>query len=170
MSENAKDAREPLFVNMPDDNPALLAATTEAREKLPRFKAAFSAGKFRPAAYLVKVPFVDKSDRGLPSLVATSQVVADNPKRPVAHLWLTVTSILDDLIFCSVGEAPKKLGLGKGDSFVVQDEIVKDWMINSQGIAYGAFSLRVLRNRLGEIERRKFDEHTGIQEFKQDMP
>ncbi len=77
--------------------------------------------------------------------------------------------MLDDLFFCFVGEAPKQLGLKKGDSFVIAEELVEDWMIDHQGVAYGGFSLCVLRHRLGEIDKRKFDEHTGIHEFKQDV-
>ncbi len=78
--------------------------------------------------------------------------------------------MLDDLFFCFVGEAPKQLGLEKGDSFVIGEEVVEDWMIDHQGVAYGGFSLRVLRSRLSEIEQRRFDEHTGINEFKQAIP
>ena len=170
MNENAQPAGDPLFVDLRDDDPALLAAVIEAREKLPQFRAAFSARHFRPAVYLVKVPFVDRSDVGQSSLVATSEVVAENPKRPIAHLWLGVTSTLDEMFFCSVGEAPKQLGLMKGDSFVIGEEVVEDWMIDHQGVAYGGFSLRVLRSRLGEIDKRRFDDHTGIHEFKQDVP
>ena len=47
---------------------------------------------------------------------------------------------------------------------------MEDWMIDHQGFVYGGFSLRVLRDRLGEIDKQRFDEHTGIREFKQDMP
>ena len=170
MNEHAHSADHPLFANQRDDDPAILAAVIEAKDKLTQFKAAFSARQFVPAVYLVKVPFVDRSDAGQPSLVATSQVIAENPKRPIAHLWLGVTSTLDDLFFCSVGEAPKQLGLKKGDSFVIAEERVEDWMIDHNGVAYGGFSLRAVRNCLGEIDKRRFDEHTGIHEFKQDLP
>jgi hypothetical protein len=170
MSDNANASGDPLFMNLRDDDPAILAAVTQARQKLAQFKAAFAARRLSPAAYLVKVPFVDRGDRGQPALVGTSSVVAENPTRPVAHLWLVVTSTLEDLLFCSVGEAPKELGLTKGDSFVIQEEVLEDWMINHRGVAYGGFSLRALRDRLGGPDRKRFDEHTGIHEFKQDVP
>jgi uncharacterized protein YegJ (DUF2314 family) len=169
MTEHANSAGDPLFVNLRDDDPALLAAVIEAREKLPQFKAAFSAMQFKPAVYVVKVPLVDRSRDGQPALVATSQVMAEHSKRPIAHLWLGLTSIMDDMFFCFVGEAPKQLGLKKGDSFVIAENVVEDWMIDHQGVAYGGFSLRVLRNRLDATGQRKFDEHTGIHEFKRDI-
>jgi hypothetical protein len=170
MSENAYSDEEPLFANLRDGDPALAVARFEAQDRLPQFKAAFPARRFRSAAFVVKVPFVDRSAVGEPALAGTTEVIAENPKRPIAHLWLGVTSIDDDLLFCSVLEAPKPLGLSKGDCFVILEEMVEDWMILHQGVAYGGFSMRVLRDRLGEIEKRRFDEHTGIREFRQDMP
>jgi hypothetical protein len=169
MNENTHSSVDPLFVYLREDDPALLAASTEARQKQAQFKAAFSERRFKSAAYLVKVPFVDRGDVGQPFLVGTSKVVADNPTRPITHLWLAVTSMLDGLLFCSVGEAPKQFGLKKGESFVIREELAEDWMITHEGVAYGGFSLRASRNRLGEIDKRRFDERTGIHEFKQDL-
>ena len=170
MNEDPHPAGEPLFVNLSDDDPAILASVIEAREKLAQFKTAFSARRFCSGVHLVKIPFVDRSDIGQPALVATSTVVAENPKRPIPRLWLGVTSILEDLFFCSVREAPKQLLLTEGPSFVLEEGMVEDWMITHEGIAYGGFSMRVLRDRLGEIDKQRFDEHTGICEFKRDVP
>jgi hypothetical protein len=44
---------------------------------------------------------------------------------------------LDDLIFCSVGEAPDALHLKRDASFVVASESIEDWMINHGGTAFG---------------------------------
>jgi uncharacterized protein YegJ (DUF2314 family) len=62
------------------------------------------------------------------------------------------------------------LNLKRDASFVVASESIEDWMINSGGTAFGGFSLRVIRSRLGEKEQMKFDAHTGIREFKKLMP
>ena len=100
----------------------------------------------------------------------SSDVAIGNPSRPTPHVWLTVTSIFEDLIFCTVGEAPEQLQLNRGASFVVEDGLVEDWMINNQGIPYGGFSLRIISNRLCDSDRRRFDEHAGIREFNEEMP
>jgi hypothetical protein len=39
-------------------------------------------------------------------------------------------------------------------------------MINHDGTVFGGFSLRVIRSRLRNDDRMKFDVHTGIREFK----
>jgi uncharacterized protein YegJ (DUF2314 family) len=77
---------------------------------------------------------------------------------------------LDDLIFCSVADAPDALLLKRDVSFVVASESIEDWMINHRGTAFGGFSLRVIRSCLRNEDQMKFDAHTGIREFKKLMP
>jgi hypothetical protein len=122
------------------------------------------------ASYLVKVPLIDRSHLGEQALLRTPETAAEIPTRPICHLWLTVTSILDDLIYCSVVEAPDALHLKRGDSFVVASESIEDWMINIGGTAFGGFTLRVIRSRLGKAGQMKFDAHTGIRDFKKLVP
>jgi hypothetical protein len=43
-------------------------------------------------------------------------------------------------------------------------------MINQGGVVYGGFSMRVIRNRLPEDDRGRFDDYTGIREFKELVP
>lgn len=167
---NHDDPSTPLFANLPDTDSDVLAAASDARMTLPRFLHAVASGRFAGATYLVKVPFVDRSDTAEQALVRTSDTAAENPERPVCHLWLIVTSVLDDLVFCSVGEAPDQLRLKPGTSFVVAGDSIEDWMINDGGEVFGGFSLRVIRNRLGAEARMRFDAHTGIRRFKEIMP
>ena len=165
---------EPLFANLDDNDPALAAALAaavrEAEQSLPSFKAAFLERRLWPAAYAVKLPFIDRSQTGEKALVRTPDVVIENPAGPIARLWLSVTSILEDLLFCSIEEAPRELRLNRHDSFVVDTDIVEDWMINQDGVVYGGFSLRLIRNQLSAEGQRQFDDHTGIREFKLELP
>ncbi|MBX3443415.1 MAG: DUF2314 domain-containing protein, partial [Planctomyces sp.] len=105
-----------------------------------------------------------------PLLIRTAETEAKYPARPICHLWLRVNSILDNLIFCSVLEAPVELQLKSGTSYVVASESIEDWMINQDGTAYGGFSLRVIRCNLPKEDQLKFDSHTGVHEFKNLMP
>ena len=156
----------PLFGDVNDADPDVVEAVCEARRTFPQFLETASKMPHSPAIYLVKVPFIDRSKTGEQALVNNSKNAAENPMRPICHLWLSVTSVLDDLIFCSVHEAPDALHLERGTSFVIASELIEDWMINHDGTAFGGFSLRVIRNRLGKEEQIKFDAHTGIREFK----
>jgi uncharacterized protein YegJ (DUF2314 family) len=164
MDSNAPDV--PLFADLDEADPAVVEAVSEARRTFPQFLDAVSKMRFSPAIYLVKLPFIDRSEMGEVALLSTPEAAAANPTRPTCHLWLSVTSILDDLIFCSVGEAPDALHLKGYASFVVASEWIEDWMINHGGTAFGGFSLRVIRSRLRKEEQMKFDVHTGIREFK----
>lgn len=160
----------PLFANLSEVDPAVVEAVREARRTLPVFLDAALKMRFSQASYLVKVPFIDRSQLGKQALLRTPETSAEDSTLPICHLWLRVTSVLDDLLFCSVGEAPDALHLKRDSSFVVATEVIEDWMINHGGIGFGGFSLRLIRNRLHNEEQVRFDAHTGIREFKELMP
>jgi uncharacterized protein YegJ (DUF2314 family) len=160
----------PLFADLDENDPAAVEAVREARRTFPQFLDAISRRRYSLASYLVKVPFIDRSELGEHALVRNPETAAENPTRSICHLWLIVTSVLDDLIFCSVGEAPDTLHLKRGTSFVIASELIEDWTINHDGVAFGGFSLRLIRSRLRKEEQMKFDVHTGIREFKKFMP
>lgn len=161
---------EPLFANLDDNDPALAAAVRKARRSLSDFKAAFLERLLWPAVYAVRLPFIDRSQTGEEVLVRTPEAAIENPTSPIARLWLSVTSILENLLFCSIQEAPMQLRLNRHDSFVVDADIVEDWMINHDGVVYGGFSLRLIRDRLSVEDQKQFDDHTGIREFKLEVP
>ena len=156
----------PVFVALKEADPEVVEAVCEARRTLPQFLDAASNTQFSPAIFLVKVPLIDRSETGEQALARNSENAAQNPTRPICHLWLTVTSVLDDLIFCSVQEAPDALHLERGTSLVIASDLIEDWLINRDGIAFGGFSLRLIRSHLSEEEQINFDAHTGIREFK----
>jgi hypothetical protein len=167
---DAKRLDIPVFANMPDTDPDVVAALSEAKRTLPQFLEAATSGRFSPVSCVVKVPFLDRCGTAEPALVRTSDTASEYPERPICHLWLNVTSVLDDLVFCSVFEAPDELRLKPGTSFVVARESIEDWMINQGGEVFGGYSLRVIRDRLGVEERKRFDAYTGIRRFKEAMP
>jgi uncharacterized protein YegJ (DUF2314 family) len=160
----------PLFADLNDADPDVVEAVAEAKRTFPQFLDATAKQQFSQAAYLVKVPFIDRSNTGEQALVRTSENAAENATRAICHLWLSTTSVWDDLIFCSVREAPDALHLNRDTSFVVTNESIEDWMINHNGIAFGGFSLRVIRRRLRKEEQMNFSALTGIREFKTLMP
>ncbi len=156
----------PLFANLSETDPVVVEAMNQARRTFPQFMDALTKARFSQANYLVKVPFIDRSDIRQQALVRTAETAAEYESRPTCHLWLSVTSILDDLIFCTVVEAPEALQLTNGTSFVIASDSIEDWMINRDGTVYGGFSLRVIRRSLRKEGQLKFDAHTGIHEFK----
>jgi uncharacterized protein YegJ (DUF2314 family) len=160
----------PLFANLSEADPVVVEAMNEAKRTFLQFLDALSKMRFSQASYWVKVPFIDRSDIRQQALVRTVETAAEYHSRPTCHLWLSVNSILDDLIFCTVAEAPEALQLTNGTSFVVASDSIEDWMINQDGTVYGGFSLQVIRRSLRKDGQLKFDAHTGIHEFRNLTP
>jgi hypothetical protein len=163
---NSEVSDGPLFMDLNDADPVVVQASSEAKRTFPQFLDAVTKKRFLAAIYLVKVPFIDRSGTGEAALVRTSETASNNLSRPICHLWLRVNSAFEELLFCSVGEAPEALRFKRGTTFVIEGAIIEDWLISDDGIAFGGFSLRVIRNRLSDGEQFKFDAHTGIREFK----
>jgi uncharacterized protein YegJ (DUF2314 family) len=62
-------------------------------------------------------------------------------------------------------------GRGRGgDTYVVTADQIEDWMINVDGLVYGAYTLRLQRDALPESERAEFDNYVGIHSFSADLP
>src|SRR5262245_45835700 len=127
----------PLFANHDDADPAVIAAVAEAKTTFPLFLEAASNMRFSPARYLVKVGFIDRSRLRKDAIVRTAETAAENSMFPLYHLWLSVTSVLDDLVCCSIDEAPEALHFQPGMSFVIAMESIEDWMINYNGMVVG---------------------------------
>ncbi|MGA2230952.1 MAG: DUF2314 domain-containing protein [Tepidisphaeraceae bacterium] len=163
---SAETSDLPLFMELDDADPAVGQASSEAKRTFPHFLNAVTEKLFPVATYWVKVPFIDRSGTGEQALVRTPETASKSSSRPLCHLWLRVNSVLDDLVFCNVGEAPEALQLQRGTSFVIAGASIEDWLINNDGTAFGGFSLRVIRGRLSKGEQLKFDAHAGIREFR----
>jgi uncharacterized protein YegJ (DUF2314 family) len=162
-----RDEREPRFGEITDAL-ALRQAIEQARATVLRFASAFSAQKFKSAPYLVKVPLVRSGPQG-EVCVWSAEVASEHPT-PELHLWLQVHDALDDLFFAHVVEAPENFGLTAGDTYVVTADQIEDWMINVDGLVYGAYTLRLQRDALPESARAEFDNYVGVHGFSAELP
>jgi hypothetical protein len=158
---------EPRFGEITDAS-ALHQAIGRARATILHFARAFSAHAFESAPYLVKVPLVRSEPQGQ-VCVWSDELVSKHPS-PERHLWLRVHDVLDDLLFAHVVEAPKNFGLTAGDTYVVTSHQIEDWMINVDGLVYGAYTLRLHRDALPEPRRAAFDDYVGVHQFSADLP
>ncbi|SFD65136.1 YegJ family protein [Flavobacterium phragmitis] len=50
-----------------------------------------------------------------------------------------------------------------GDQIEVDPSKISDWMYIENGKLYGGYTIKVLRNRMSEEERKQFDEESGMQ-------
>jgi hypothetical protein len=159
--------QEPRFAEVSDSS-ALHQAIEQARSTLLRFAGAFSAHMFESATYLLKVPLVRSIPQG--EVCVWSDELASKHPSPDLHLWLRVHDVLDDLFFAHVVETPKSFGLTAGDTYVIAPDQVEDWMLNVDGLVYGAYTLQLQRAALPNSQRADFDNYVGVRNFCAELP
>ena len=75
------------------------------------------------------------------------------------------------MYFCSALELPKDFSQLKHDeTLILTEERIEDWMIIADGVLYGGYSLRVLRELVALEERQQFDDHIGVTEYRDGLP
>ena len=81
-----------------------------------------------------------------------------------AHLWYSFQGVSDGLLLGKHYQLPPELE--EHATVAVRREEIEDWMINDHQVLYGGFSIRYQRSKLPEEEKRSFDEHVGVKEYK----
>lgn len=144
---------EPLFVAISKDNEQMLRAYSTARATLPSFLNAITSERFSSGVNSVKIKVRDGD--------ASAELQEDR----FAYLWLwSVRELERDALEATVRELPKGglSGLEVGEVLQFTRQDVHDWMIVDGSQAWGGFTLRVVRERMGPQERLQYDGYTGI--------
>jgi len=77
----------------------------------------------------------------------------------IEHIWLSDPTYDGKQFSGTVGNNPEELSNVKfGDVVTVSIDRVSDWMYVDAGVLKGGFTIRVLRNRMSEEERKLFDQ------------
>ena len=140
------DRHEPRFVHLSPTS--LVEAASKAKATLPRFREALGRPRRDGAFYGVKVHFARAGGT------------------EGWHIWLAVNDLFADLYFCAPIELPADfVGLAMGESKLVTDEEVEDWIILDGGTLHGGFSLRAFREQLPAAERAGYDSYMGVTDY-----
>jgi uncharacterized protein YegJ (DUF2314 family) len=125
-------------VLVPADDPEMQAAIEKARQTLPEFIKAFQTQDKKERHFLVKAPF---EENGI-----------------VEHMWVADLTIRRDSFDGVLADEPESI---KGKKFkqpvTVKQDLISDWMIVEDGTAKGAYTIKVLRNRMSPKERADLD-------------
>jgi len=79
------------------------------------------------------------------------------------HIWIRSIYIENDKYFGIVDNEPIDIkDIHAGDSIQVDNERISDWMYMKDGILHGGYTIKAIRNRMGDEERRKFDEESEM--------
>lgn len=125
-------------VSVADDDPEMVAAIKKAQSTLPAFVKELQAHSTTRRYLLVKAQFVDGS-------------VSE-------HIWIADLTIDGDLFRGVLADEPKDIKhLKFKQSVNVSKSQISDWMIVENGTVKGAFTTRVLRNRMTEEQRKAHD-------------
>lgn len=98
----------------------------------------------------VKAPFCDDRDR-----------MSDSSE--IEHMWFNENDFDGENVSGVLLNSPNNLtSLKAGDEVSVPLEEISDWMYASMGIVYGAYSVNLMRSRMGKQERKEHDEAWGL--------
>lgn len=144
--------QEPRFSTISDDS-GLNSARVKSTESLSYFLKAFESQKYKNVKYLVKAKFTDPK---------TSKQL---------HMWVALQALKGKSLICMAIEVPEDFdGLSMGQDISLTTNEVEDWMINDSGVVYGAYTLRLQREKLPEDQKASFDQYVGIKSFANKLP
>jgi uncharacterized protein YegJ (DUF2314 family) len=133
------ELREPYYspvISVPDEDPAMIAAVAEARQRWPEFVTAFENRSPEGPPFLIKAPVGPEGDE--------------------EFIWIEVTGIESDIIYGALGNEPAAIpNLKMGDRVRIPLAKLNDWFCAINGKQAGGFTLKVIadharRNRKDE--------------------
>lgn len=148
---------QPSQVFMADGgDPEMQRAYEQARDSFRYFwrEIAWDRRRIVPALELAafKAPFTDDASR---------PGSGDAPE--VEHMWLSDVDFDGEAVSGVLGNEPNWVtSVHAGDAVRIPLDRISDWMYVMSGIAYGAFTVNLLRSRMNPEERREHDLAWGL--------
>lgn len=79
------------------------------------------------------------------------------------HIWVSNITLRDNKYFGVVENLPELTNEVKlGDTIQIKDDNISDWIYIDNQKLRGGYTVRLLRNRMTEQERKQFDEENGF--------
>jgi uncharacterized protein YegJ (DUF2314 family) len=121
------------------------AAIQQAKDSFPLFIEAFQSPKPTQSYFGVKVRFpFGNNENG-------------------EHIWVSQLTFNDNQFTGVVGNEPLYVkDIKLGDTVIINNDAVSDWMIIDDGKLLGGFTIYVLRNSMTENERKQFESEIGF--------
>jgi len=134
---------EPDVYNVEEENKQMNEAMEKARNTIDIFKKYLKNPKENQTYFSLKAKFGD----------------GDN----IEHIWLNQVEYEDKFFYGNVGNEPVDVKNIKFDQKVsLKLERISDWMIIEDNKLIGGYTIRVLRDRMTEKERKDFDDSFGV--------
>lgn len=79
------------------------------------------------------------------------------------HIWVSNITITNNKYFGVVDNLPKvAVDVKLGDTIQITNDNISDWMYVDNQKLRGGYTIRLLRKRMSESERKQFDEENGL--------
>ncbi|MEP6806576.1 MAG: DUF2314 domain-containing protein [Flavobacterium sp.] len=99
-----------------------------------------------------------------PEIEVKSLKVKFQNKTDAEHIWLSNVEFKDGKYSGVLDNEPEYITEYKiGDKVNVDSKNISDWMYIENGKLYGGYTIKVLRNKMSEDEKKQFDAESGMQ-------
>ncbi|MFH7014729.1 DUF2314 domain-containing protein [Flavobacterium sp. FlaQc-47] len=99
-----------------------------------------------------------------PEIEVKSLKVKFQNETDAEHIWLSDVEFKDGKYSGVLDNEPEYITEYKiGDKVNVDSKNISDWMYIDNGKLYGGYTIKVLRNRMSEDEKKQFDAESGMQ-------
>ncbi|WP_289665746.1 YegJ family protein [Flavobacterium panacagri] len=136
------------------------------RENEPPIYGVESQDEEMNAAILKANETLDSFNSGLTNPKAESQAlkVQFSNSSGIEHMWVGDVILKNGKYSGILNNDPEYVKeYRSGDQIEVDPSKISDWMYIENGKLYGGYTIKVLRNRMSEEERKQFDEESGMQ-------
>lgn len=141
-SNKIERENEPTIYSVADQDKDMNAAIEKAKQTLSDFNAGLSNPKAESLA--LKVQFTNSEGS--------------------EHMWVGNIELKDGKYSGILNNEPEYVKEYKsGDKIDIDSSKISDWMYLENGKLYGGYTIRVLRDKMSEEERKQFDEESGMQ-------
>jgi uncharacterized protein YegJ (DUF2314 family) len=131
-------AGQPEVFLVPAEDARMNAAIAEARRTVDEFITAFASPTARQRSFAVRVPVIDGA--------------------LVEDFWIDVDNFANGQFTGRIANNPLQVrNVHFGDRVVVDKERISDWLFVDRGRLMGGYTIRAVRERMTEEERKAFD-------------
>lgn len=134
---------QPTIYNVPNNDDEMNDAILKANQTLNNFNLALNSGNTDFNYFALKTRF--------------------NTSTGGEHIWITDITFKDNKYFGVIDNLPEYTTEVKiGDTIEIENNNISDWMYIDNQKLRGGYTIRLLRNRMTEQERKQFDTENGL--------
>lgn len=134
---------EPDIIGIESDDSEMNYAIEKAKLNIENFDSALKSNNSKFINFSIKKPFKTESGN--------------------EHIWISDVVLKRDKYLGTIGNTPEYTNEIKlGDTVLVQKSEISDWMYIEENKLRGGYTIRAMRNKMSESEKKQFDNENGI--------